>query len=227
MYQSNSPNGKWFSLNSELFKPYLVKTKRCFLWRNHVKGWNFKSTYVIWKKQALPEPWNEGQVSMYLPFTGYSWESENPTWKDIRLEFLRGLSCSVLKAIEDWALTPPGSFLKKSQPASFKLPQVKAYSSYKRWLDNGKKKMIKMAMAVVGGKASACSCRPSEKAAFDGGLRSSLIVCTGAWSSCSTDCCKGGSKSGGIKWRETEKQSHLIMPLVEEKLGELSRWEKF
>lgn len=179
------------------------------------------------KKTSPPEPWNEVQVSTYLPFTGYSWESENPTWKDIRLEFLRGLSCSTLKAIEDWALTPSGSFLKKSQPISFKLPQVKAYSSYKRWLDNGEKKMIKMAVAVVGGNASASSCRPREKAAFDGGLRSSLIVCTGAWSSGSVDCHKGGNKPGGIKWRKTEKADyHLIMSLVEEKLRELSRWKK-
>lgn len=177
------------------------------------------------KKQALLEPRNEVQVSTYLPFTGYSWESENPTWKDIRLEFSRGLSCSVLKAIEDWALTPSGSFLKKSQPVSFKLPQVKAYSSYKRWLDNGEKKMIKMAMAVVGGNASACSCRPREKAAFDGGLRSSLIVCTGAWGSCTVE-----EEANQEKWNEGKQKKadyHLIMSLVEEKLRELFGWEKF
>lgn len=36
-------------------------------------------------------------------------------------------------------MTPSGSFLKKSQLVSFKLPQVKAYSSYKDGLTMGKK----------------------------------------------------------------------------------------
>jgi len=69
--------------------------------------------------------------------------------------------------------------------------------------------MIKMAMAVVRGNASASSYRPSEKAAFDGGLRSSLIFCTGAWRSCSVGCRKGGNRSGGIKWSKRDTASSL------------------
>lgn len=69
--------------------------------------------------------------------------------------------------------------------------------------------MIKMATAVVRGNASASSYRPSEKAAFDGGLRSSLIFCTRAGSSCSVDCHNGGNRSGGIKSRKRDRESRL------------------